>query len=194
MDLLQEYKELYYKEIEHSDRLNNKSNISISFVTVLGSAQILLWSQLKLFELTWYSIIYFIGCIISLVFFIKCAYKFYYTYSGYDYSYFPIEDMVAATIKTYEIAGNAKKEIKRADKHVYNMYCERFLNDAISNRTTNVTKNNNHKKLLKFICISFIITGIVFASSIFIDYYEEKYINQDVIHIIIDGGEIYAKW
>ena len=43
MDLLQEYKELYYKEIEYSDRLSNKINVSISFITILGSAQIILW-------------------------------------------------------------------------------------------------------------------------------------------------------
>ena len=38
--------------------------------------------------------------------------------------------MALATIETYRIAGDDKKDIKRADKHVYNMYCERYLNDA----------------------------------------------------------------
>ena len=37
--LLQEYKELYYKEIEHSERLNSKINVCITFLTILGSAQ-----------------------------------------------------------------------------------------------------------------------------------------------------------
>lgn len=190
MDLLQEYKELYYKEIEHSERLNNKIGTSISFITVLGSAQILLWTQFKTFENTRYSSIYLILCVISLLFFIICAIIFYFTYSGYKYNYFPIEDMALVTIQTYEIAGEDKKDIKRANKHIYNMYCERFLNDAIKNRDINIIKNNKHKKLMQLICISFITTAITFSYGIAIDYYETKYVDDNTTHVIIDGGDI----
>ena len=148
MDLLQEYKELYYKEIEHSERLNNKSNVSITFLTVLGSAQIFLWTQFKTFECSVFSIIYLLLCIVSLILFIISAFKFYFTYSGYEYNYFPIDDMVNASLETYKIAGDDKADIDLAEKHIYNMYCERFLNDAIVNRNTNILKNNKHKKLL----------------------------------------------
>ena len=51
MNLLEEYKDLYYKEIEYSERLNNKINTGITFLTVLGSAQIILWVQFKSFNL-----------------------------------------------------------------------------------------------------------------------------------------------
>ena len=60
MDLLQEYKELYYKEIEHSERLNNKIGMCITLLTILGSAQVLLWTQFKTFEYHIYSIVYFV--------------------------------------------------------------------------------------------------------------------------------------
>ena len=54
IDLLQEYKEQYYKEIEHSERLNGKINTMITFLTILGGAQVLLWTQMKDFEAEWY--------------------------------------------------------------------------------------------------------------------------------------------
>lgn len=193
MDSLQEYKELYYKEIEHSERLNNKSNVSITFLTVLGSAQIFLWTQFKTFECSVYSIIYFILCIISLVFFIISAYKFYFTYSSYKYNYFPIDDMVNASIETYKIAGDNPENVKLAKEHIHNMYCERFLNDAIANRKENILKNDKHKKLTKMLCISLIITAMVFIYGVFIDYYETKYIDNNITHIIIEGGEINVR-
>lgn len=193
MDLLQEYKELYYKEIEHSERLNNKSNMCITFLTVLGSAQIFLWTQFKTFEFSLFSIIYLCLCIFSLILFVISAFKFYYTYSGYEYNYFPIDDMVKASIKTYEIAGDNQNDINLAEKHVYNMYCERFLNDAIVNRETNIIKNNKHKNMTKTLCISLILTAIVFMYGVCIDYYETKYIDSNITHIIIEGGEINVR-
>lgn len=189
--MLQEYKELYYKEIEHSERLNNKSNMCITLLTILGSTQVLLWTQFKTFENNICSGVYLAMCIVSLISFIVSIYKFYFTYSGYKYSYFPIEDMAHATIKTYEIAGDNDKEL--ANTHIYNMYCERFLNDAIANRDENINKNNKHKKLTQTICISLVITAIVFAYGIGIDYYETKYVDSNTTHITIDGGEINAR-
>lgn len=193
MNLLQEYKELYYKEIEHSERLNNKIGMCITLLTILGSAQVLLWTQFKTFEYHIYSKIYLIACIVSLILFILSAFKFYFSYSGYKYNYFPIEDMAKVTINTYKIAGDNKKDIKLAHNHIYNMYCERFLNDAIANRKINISKNNKHKKLTQIICISFIVTAIVFSYGIGIDYYETKYIDSNTTHITIDGGEINVR-
>lgn len=47
MDLLSEYKELYYKEIEHNERLNGKAVICISFLTIIGGGLIFLWTQIE---------------------------------------------------------------------------------------------------------------------------------------------------
>lgn len=193
MDSLQEYKELYYKEIEHSERLNNKSNVSITFLTVLGSAQMFLWTQFKTFDCSVFSIIYLCLCIASLILFIISAFIFYRTYSGYEYNYFPIEDMAKASMETYQIAKDNQIDRKLAEEHVYNMYCERFLNDAIVNRNANINKNNKHKKLTNTLCISLIITALVFMCGVWIDYYETKYIDNNVTHIIIEGGEINVR-
>lgn len=193
MDLLQEYKELYYKEIEHSERLNNKSNVSITFLTVLGSAQIFLWTQFKTFECSVFSIIYLCLCIVSLILFIMSAFKFYHTYSGYKYNYFPIDDIAKASMETYKIAKDNQIDKKIADNHVYNMYCERFLNDAIINRNTNINKNDKHRKLTNTLCVSLIVTAMVFIFGVCIDYYETKFIDNNITHIIIEGGEINVR-
>lgn len=193
IELLQEYRDFYYKEIEHSERLNNKSGTFITFLTILGSTQVLLWTQFKSFEIHVYSVIYLVLSVISLVFFAVSVIKFYHCFSGYSYNYFPIEGMARATVDTYEIAGDNEEDIKLADEHIYNMYCERFLNDAITNRKTNIDKNNKHKKLTQIICISFIVTAIVFSYGLAIDYYESRYVDNNTTHIEVDGGEINVR-
>jgi hypothetical protein len=42
MDFLSEYKELFYKEIEQSDRLNGKIPNNLMFLTIVGSGIIFL--------------------------------------------------------------------------------------------------------------------------------------------------------
>lgn len=66
MNLLEEYKDLYYKEIEFNDRFNNKITTCITFLTVLGSALIFLWSKLKDYEIDWYTILYLLFCLYLL--------------------------------------------------------------------------------------------------------------------------------
>ena len=176
IDLLQEYKEQYYKEIEHSERLNGKINTMITFLTILGGAQVLLWTQMKDFEAEWYLGIYICFSFASLILFIISSFEFYKAYSGYEYRYFPIKSMALTSIETYKCLPDKNDEQLRemADEHIYNMYCERFLNDAIANRNSNTEKNNKHKKLIKWICFSLIITMITYAVGVGIDYYETK--------------------
>lgn len=47
MDELENYKELYYKEIEYTEKLNSKINTCITFLTIIGSGLILVWAQLE---------------------------------------------------------------------------------------------------------------------------------------------------
>lgn len=39
MDELEEYKELYYKEIEYTERLNSKINMCMTFLTIRGAVK-----------------------------------------------------------------------------------------------------------------------------------------------------------
>jgi len=191
MELLEEYKDLYYKEIEYSDRLSNKINTCITFLTILGSAQILLWSQFVRFSLSWCTIVYLIFCALSTILFIICLHKFYKAYSGYKMSYFPIKDMAVAISQTYQMTD--KKHIKKADIHVNNMLCECFINEAIHNRNVNITKNMKHKSLSYFICITFAVSILSYTFGVGIDYYETKFINNNIQNIHIEGGEINVR-
>lgn len=107
INLLEEYKDLYYKEIEFNDRLNNKITTCITFLTVLGSALIYLWTQIKDYNSCWYTCIYFIFCILNTVMFIVCIFMFFKTYSGYDRPTFPIK---AIAIQNTNVLNSVKPE------------------------------------------------------------------------------------
>lgn len=138
MDELEEYKELYYKEIEYTERLNSKINMCMTFLTIIGSGVILVWSQLGKASPSIYFWIYLILCIMSSVSFIICIIFFYKAYSGYEIHYYPIKEMA-----------------------------ERYLNDAIHNREQNRLKNKRHRRLIHLVAITFMILLVNFAVSIY---------------------------
>lgn len=191
MDLLQEYKELYYKEIEFSDRLNNKITTCITFLTILGSALILLWTQIKNYELFWYTGVYLVFCVIVTIMFFICIWMFFRTYSGYKTQLFPIKSYAIQNTNVLNtVVANQKED---AYKLLELRMAERFINDAIHNRELNTVKNNRHRNLIKMIMATFIITFITFSINISIDYYETNYIDTIIQEKSIEGGEINVK-
>ena len=75
MDDLEEYKELYYKEIEYTERLNSRINTCITCLTILGSGVILLWSQLKDYRGMVQFVLYHGLCVLSGVLLCVCIRK-----------------------------------------------------------------------------------------------------------------------
>lgn len=191
MDLLQEYKELYYKEIEFSDRLNNKITTCITFLTILGSALILLWTQIKNFELFWYTGVYLVFCIIVTIMFFISIWMFFRTYSGYKTQLFPIKSYAIQNTNVLNTVAPDQKE--SAYKLLEQKMAERFINDAIHNRELNTVKNHRHRNLIKMIMATFIITFITFSINISIDYYETNYIDAIIQENYIEGGEMNAE-
>ena len=169
MDELEEYKELYYKEIEYTERLNSRINTCITFLTIIGSGVILVWSQLKDFRDMVQFWLYLGLCVLSGVFLCVCIVMFYKAYSGYDIKYYPIKDMAITCRQTYELAEKGKIKKEQAAQHVKNMKCERYLNDAIHNRKQNTLKNNRHRRLIQWIAISFIILLFNYAVGVFMN-------------------------
>lgn len=191
MNLLEEYKELYYKEVEFNDRLNNKITTCITFLTVLGSALILLWTQVKDYGLYWYTILYFIFCTVNTIMFFVCIFMFFKTYSGYDRPTFPIKNI--ATQNTRVLNSVAPEQRDKANKLLEQKMAERFVNDAINNRELNITKSEKHYRLIRMIMATFIVTFITFAINVSIDYYESKFVQEDIHQIYIQGGEINVR-
>lgn len=191
MNLLQEYKELYYKEMEFNDRLDSKITTCITFLTILGSALILLWTQIKHFKLTWYTGVYLAFCIIVTVMFVVCIGMFFRTYTGYKIRYFSIKTNAIQNTKTLNSVAPEQKD--NAYNIIEQSMAERFINDAIHNRELNTIKNNRHRKLIIMIMATFIVTFITYSINIAIDYYETNYVDKNIQEIYINGGELNAK-
>lgn len=167
MNLFDEYKELYYKEIEFSDRLNNKITTCITLLTITGTGLIFLWMQLTTnFLLHWKYSIYGLLCLISLFFFIRSLYFFYKAYVGYQYSYFPVKAIRESIDATFQYTNGKENGDDMAVKHIESMFKERFITDAISNRQENAKKNQNHRNLTIWIIRSFVVILIAFAYEI----------------------------
>ena len=188
MKLLEEYKELYYKEIEFNDRLNNKITTCLTFLTIIGSALIVLWTRFKSYTLCWYTTIYFIFCVIDTIMFITCIVMFLKAYSGYKRPTFPIKDIAIQNASILNKVSSDQKE--EAMTLLENIMTERFINDAIENRNLNIIKSKRHNLMIKVISATFIATFITYAINISIDYYESKFINNTLQQIHIQGGEI----
>ncbi len=191
MNLLEEYKDLYYKEIEFNDRLNNKVTTCITFLTVLGSALILLWTQFKNYKLCWYTILYFIFCVVNTVMFVICIKMFIQSYSGYKRPNFPIKEIASQNMNVLNSV--LPNQIDEVMGILENVMAQRFINDAINNRELNKIKSDRYNKMIKMITLTFIITFIAFAINISIDYYETKFVKNDVQQIQIQGGEINVR-
>ncbi len=165
MNLLQEYKDLYYKEIEHSDRLNIRISTSLTLLTIIGTAEAFIINEsISKFSLSWYSIVLSLLCLINSFTFFQCIYSFYKTYRGFDYSYFPIKGMTE-----YIEVINQDESIINKENEITEMLKYKFSQDAINNRQENYKKNMSIRRLIIwifrafiFIIISFIFWAIMF--------------------------------
>lgn len=187
MNLLEEYKELYYKEIEFNDRLNNKITTCITFLTVLGSGLIFLWTKLKNFEMLWYSGVYIVFCTITTLMFLTCIFMFFKAYSGYDRPTFPIKKTAIQNANVLNAVVSDQKE--SAMNVLEQTMAIRFINDAIKNRNLNVIKSNRHKRLIQMIMATFILIFITFAINISIDFFESKTMQNNIQQSYIE--EVY---
>lgn len=178
MDLLQEYKDLYYKEIEFNDRLNNKITTCITFLTVLGSGLIFLWSQIKNYQTYWYMGVYLLFCIVATIMFLICIFMFFKAYSGYNRPTFPIKSTAIQNTNVLTIVQSEQKDI--AIEMLGEAMAIRFINDAIDNRKLNTTKSNRHKKLIQMIMATFLVMFIIFVINIAIEYYEIKTLQTNI--------------
>lgn len=163
IDKLQEYKELYYKETEYSETMNCKIGTSISIITLIGSAQIYIWTKIISLDLIFslIPIIFFTLSLLSLISFFQLLYRFYKTYYGYEYNLFPVKDFINFTNETYNLSEHYT--IDELNSHVYNNMCKLFIENAILNREQNKRKNINHKKLTTNILKSVVLVMISYT-------------------------------
>lgn len=163
MDLLSEYKDLYYKTIDHSERLNNKINSSITQLAVIGSGNIIIWQK---YFTTSIDTIYLILCFISLITFMFSLIFFYRAYSGYTYAYFPIKDMSLKIQQTISLTKDMEDGITKSENHINGMLMRTYLKCAIFNTNTNIKKTTRHKMFTTIFVIAFISLAVAFSYNI----------------------------
>lgn len=157
MDLFQEYKELYYKEIEHSDRLNNKIGNSIAFVTLIGSGNLLIWGKYFTSQV---NTVYLILCFVSSVAFCITFILFIRAYSGYLYAYFPTAEMNRKILQTFNITEDIVNGKQLADNHIKGMLERTYIKCANLNFEQNIVKSKRHKVFITATLISFFSLAI----------------------------------
>lgn len=159
MDLYQEYKDLYYKEIEHSDRLNNRVSTCLSFLTIIGAGDVFIIKELaKLFPFSTPSAFIFLGlCLMSFVSFVCCVVSFIRAYTGYTYHFFPtmgIQGFVTDTLR------NTRG--REDGKIIFSEYIETSIRDlyiscAAHNMEENMRKGSRYRILTVWIIRTFFV-------------------------------------
>lgn len=188
MDLLEEYKDLYYREIEHAEKLNSKIQTCITFLTIIGGGITLEWAQLKNFQHNWYFYLYIILCFITSICYFVSLIKFVKAYTGYSVPYYPIKEMgkyINDVLSEYKITYEyLDKKHKNINAYLNYMVAQKYLEDAIIHRKNNQDKNTRHRNLIKWIIITAIAALISYIALTIIDYYEATHIVEEVKHCV----------
>ena len=160
-DLLSYYKDLYEKEVAFSERLNSKLPNAITLLTIIGSGHVLLIAEMFPMQcpLTVHKLIALLLCALSGGVFLTTLFKFKGAYSGFQYCYFPIQEM-EKTIKFAEQQGMGAPEVCVINKRLVALYRE----GAIHNRNTNREKSEKQLELNGMIVLSFCVLMIIFIA------------------------------
>ncbi|MFA9465336.1 MAG: hypothetical protein ACERKN_13710 [Velocimicrobium sp.] len=147
MDKLNEYKEIYYKELEFKDSMNGKTGNSITFLTILCTGHVYMFNIVVRLD--------FVFCILPILFTIfegisvfytaLSILNFYRSYHNYEYKYISIEDTYIR-INENEKLKNYYSDIEINSANC-NMLSDSFIKNAINNREENMRKSENQMKL-----------------------------------------------
>lgn len=163
MDLLQEYKELYNHEISFSDRLNSKIANSLAIITIIGTAETIVWKDCLCDN---YNIIFFHLCSVSLICFLITLFRFYKAYAGYTYGYYPITETAEFVTETFRIGKEKNKSNEIIEKHISKKMRDNYIKAASINRIQNLRKSKAHRILNMWMIISIISVFICYACDI----------------------------
>lgn len=188
VDILQEYKELYYQEIEHSERLNAKIGTSLTLLTVLISGEVILWIDMFPIQTNFFHLSYLTLCSFSMAPLIFSTKFFLKSYAGYDYQYFPIEKIKSNIEKSITHANTLEDGQNKLDKHISFIFEQKYSEDAIHNRKQNQLKSENQRRLTVWIMASFLI--VVPSLALWIGYINPQNKAQKPIQVIMRGGEV----
>lgn len=171
MDKLQEYKDLYHDGLDFANNLNAKIPNTITFLTIIGTAIVLLLKEIFPLKFDTFTVIYYTVCFIDILSFIFSICKFIQTYTGYSYSYFDIEQIESycATMTAHLLS--ATQNNPNIDDDIINTHIDKLREEkmiklyydcAVQNKTTNAQKALKQYQLIHTIITSVIVTFIAF--------------------------------
>ena len=157
MDLYREYKDLYYREIENSDRLNGRVSTCLSFLTIIGAGEVFIARELiRLYPFSTALSFVFLGlCVLSIVSFLFCIASFIRAYTGYTYHFFPttgIRDFIADT-RRYTCGQPDGEEI--FFEYIENSIGDLYIRCAAHNMHENMRKGSQYRVLTVWIIRTF---------------------------------------
>lgn len=168
MDLLQEYKELYYKELELKDSMSGKIGSSITLITALCTGHVFLWDiMLELDFIIKFFPLLFLGLeVCSVIATVASMYYFYKTYLNYNYCLVSISDIKEAIdLNNSQTAKYTTSQIQEANRE---LLIDTFYTYAVENRKENLRKSSNQYKLHYSILIAIVFLILTYITWTFI--------------------------
>jgi len=156
MNKLDEYKEIYYKELDRAESLKNKISTSLTFLTLTGSALSYIFNNIiQQFSVGFEffpSLVVFLACISFILFTIE-GILFIKAHTN-SYAYFPIKEFHDFEIQCEEYIWENNEE---KDNFINNAKIDLYYNACIYNRKANNDKVKSLNKLYMLIIINLVI-------------------------------------
>lgn len=164
MDYLQEYKELYYKELEFKDTMSGKIGISISLLTTLCTGHIFMWDIMYKLDIIFHviPIIFFLFECTSVIYTILAFIFFYKSYYALGYKLISSEQIINEIKNNRSLSKHySKKEIANAN---YSMMCDTFCSFTIINRKENLRRNKARATMNSYIVKAFLFLVLTYTT------------------------------
>lgn len=197
MNLKEEYKELYYKELEICDRLNSKIGTSLTLLTIIGTGHIILWKDISVVDWSlWSHRLYCLLIFLALISYVIAITYFIKSYSGYKYEYIPIDGCNHYIESAKEYAKKNNISETSLNEYIENMFIRKYIQNTIINRKLNLRKTKLQYRLTRYICITFALLFVAYAIWIVtinpVKESENKYIiiNREVCSMLSDEKKI----
>lgn len=172
LDILQEYKDLYYREIEFTDRLNSKVSICLTMLTVAGSIIGLELSNLKNLDNAWYATVYFHLCILICLSFMFCFYRFTKMYIKVGNPFLSIDKTAKYINQVYKEYDIQPYENAKVDDYISLQLANSYISYAFTRRKNNEELSDRYRKFIISIIICAFIIFFTYLWYIGCDYYE----------------------
>lgn len=177
INFLEECKTFYNSEFETANRYNSRLPYSLTILSILGSGEIFILGSVFPLTLSWWSILYDLFVLISVVSFLFSTYYFYKTFYGHSYSYIDVCKInESCTIQEKELKAQDNIETGEIDNLMniilHDMLSEMYINCAMQNQVTNAHKSQAYTKMTHAFLINVICVFICFAINVIISNYK----------------------